>query len=115
MKFFAYYLMTPVNELITYFTHREKRLNLVYKQPEDEIAAINMAIGASYAGVRAMTASSGGGFALMNEGFSLAGMTETPLVVVYGQRPGPASGLPTWTSQGDLKYALAAGHGELLR
>ncbi|MBI3980911.1 2-oxoacid:acceptor oxidoreductase subunit alpha [Candidatus Microgenomates bacterium] len=115
MKFFASYPMTPVNGLITYFTAREKKFNLVYKQPEDEIAAINMAVGASYAGVRAMTASSGGGFALMNEGFSLAGMTETPLVVVYGQRPGPASGLPTWTSQGDLKYALAAGHGEFLR
>lgn len=115
MKFFAAYPMTPINGLITYFTVREKKYNLVYKQPEDEISAINMAIGASYAGVRAMTASSGGGFALMNEGFSLAGMTETPLIVIYGQRPGPASGLPTWTSQGDLRYALSAGHGEFFR
>ncbi|MBW2318060.1 MAG: 2-oxoacid:acceptor oxidoreductase subunit alpha, partial [Deltaproteobacteria bacterium] len=82
------------------------------EQAEDEIAAVNMAIGASYAGVRPMTATSGGGFALMVEGVSLAGMTETPLVIVLGQRPGPATGLPTRTAQGDLLFAINAGHGE---
>jgi 2-oxoglutarate ferredoxin oxidoreductase subunit alpha len=115
MKFFAAYPMTPINGLITYLASHDQIHKYIYKQPEDEIAAINMAIGASYAGVRAMTATSGGGFALMNEGFSMSGITETPLVVVLGQRPGPASGLPTWTSQADLNYALSAGHGEFLR
>lgn len=115
MKFFAAYPMTPINGLITLMSENEKRLGIVFKQPEDEISGINMTIGASYAGVRSMTATSGGGFALMNEALSMAGMTETPLVIVLGQRPGPASGLPTWTSQGDLRYALSAGHGEFLR
>ncbi len=115
MKFFAAYPMTPINGLITLTAGNEKKLGIVYKQPEDEISGINMAIGASYAGVRAMTATSGGGFALMNEAFSMAGITDIPLVVVLGQRQGPASGLPTWTSQGDLRYALSAGHGEFLR
>ncbi|KAF5411534.1 MAG: 2-oxoglutarate synthase subunit KorA [Candidatus Methanogasteraceae archaeon] len=88
------------------------RLKIFAEQAEDEIAAINMAIGAGYAGVRAMTASSGGGFALMVEGISLAGMTETPVVVVLAQRPAPATGLPTRTEQGDLLFAINAGHGE---
>ena len=82
------------------------------EQAEDEIAAVNMALGASYAGARAMTATSGGGFALMVEGVSLAGMTETPLVIVLAQRPGPATGLPTRTAQGELLFAINAGHGE---
>jgi 2-oxoglutarate ferredoxin oxidoreductase subunit alpha len=71
-----------------------------------------MALGASFAGVRAMTGTSGGGFALMVEGVSLAAMTETPVVIALGQRPGPATGLPTRTEQGDLLFALHAGHGE---
>jgi 2-oxoglutarate ferredoxin oxidoreductase subunit alpha len=74
-----------------------------------------MAIGASYGGVRAMTATSGGGFALMVEGLSLAGMIETPVVVILAQRPGPATGLPTRTAQGDLLFAVNAGHGEFPR
>lgn len=115
MKFFAAYPMTPINGLITFFANHEKKLSLIYKQPEDEISAINMAIGASFSGVRAMTASSGGGFALMNEALSMAGMTETPLVIILGQRAGPSSGLPTWTTQGDLQHALHAGHGEFFR
>jgi len=82
------------------------------EQAEDEIAAVNMALGASYAGTKAMTATSGGGFALMVEGVSLAGMTETPLVIVLAQRPGPATGLPTRTAQGELLFAIHAGHGE---
>lgn len=84
-------------------------------QPEDEIAAINMIIGAGYAGVRVMTATSGGGFCLMVEGLGLAGMTETPIVVVDAQRPGPAIGLPTRTEQGDLQFILHAAHGEFPR
>jgi 2-oxoglutarate ferredoxin oxidoreductase subunit alpha len=88
---------------------------LVMVHAEDEIAAINMAIGAAYAGVRAMTATSGSGFCLMVEGLGLAGITETPLVIVEGQRPGPAVGLPTRTEQGDLQFVLSAHHGDFPR
>lgn len=73
---------------------------LVVEQAEDEIAAVNMAIGASFAGVRAMTAKSGGGFCLMTEGLGLAAFSETPVVIIDAQRPGPATGLPTRTAQG---------------
>jgi len=97
-RFMAAYPMTPSTGIITYLSKNKDRLKIFTEQAEDEIAAINMAIGASYAGVRSMTASSGGGFALMVEGISLAGMTETPVVIVLGQRPGPATGLPTRTA-----------------
>jgi 2-oxoglutarate ferredoxin oxidoreductase subunit alpha len=90
-------------------------MGLVVEQAEDEIAAINMAIGASFAGAPAMVATSGGGFALMVEGVSLAAMTETPVFIVVAQRPGPATGLPTRTEQGDLELVLYAGHGEFPR
>jgi 2-oxoglutarate ferredoxin oxidoreductase subunit alpha len=92
-----------------------RKMGLIVEQAEDEIAAINMAIGASFAGAPAMVATSGGGFALMEEGVSLAAMTETPVVVVLAQRPGPATGLPTRTEQGDLELVLHAGHGEFPR
>ena len=115
MKFFAAYPMTPINGLLHYLASVQERASFIYKQPEDEIAAINMAIGASFAGVRSMVASSGGGYALMVEGTSLAAMTETPVVIVYGMRPGPATGLPTWTGQSDLQFVLHAGHGEFAR
>ena len=82
---------------------------MIVEQAEDEIAAINMAIGASFAGAPSMVATSGGGFALMVEGVSLAGMTETPVVIVVGQRPAPATGLPTRTEQADLEFVLHAG------
>jgi len=85
------------------------------EQAEDEIAAINMAIGASFAGAPSMVGTSGGGFALMVEGVSLAAMTETPVVVIVAQRPGPATGLPTRTEQADLELILHAGHGEFPR
>ena len=111
-RFISAYPMTPSTGIITYLSSVQERLGIFTEQAEDEISAINMAIGASYAGVRAMTATSGGGFALMVEGISLAGMTETPLVIVLGQRPGPATGLPTRTAQGDLLFAVNAGHGE---
>jgi 2-oxoglutarate ferredoxin oxidoreductase subunit alpha len=90
-------------------------MGLIVEQAEDEIGAINMAIGSSFAGVPSMTATSGGGFALMVEGVSLAAMTETPLVIVVAQRPGPATGLPTRTEQADLEFVLHAGHGEFPR
>ena len=111
-RFIAAYPMTPSTGIITFLSKHKEQLKIFTEQAEDEIAAINMAIGATYAGVRAMTASSGGGFALMVEGISLAGMTETPLVIVLGQRPAPATGLPTRTEQGDLLFAINAGHGE---
>jgi len=111
-RFIAAYPMTPSTGIITFFAEREDRLGVFAEQAEDEIAAVNMALGASYAGARAMTATSGGGFALMVEGVSLAGMAETPLVIVLAQRPGPATGLPTRTAQGELLFAIHAGHGE---
>jgi len=114
-KFYAAYPMTPSTGIMNYLAGKEKEYGIVVEQAEDEIAAINMALGASFAGVRAMTGTSGGGFALMVEGVSLAGMTETPVVIALGQRPGPATGLPTRTEQGDLSFVLAAGHGEFPR
>ncbi len=115
LKFAAIYPMTPINSVITFLADHAKELSLVYKQPEDEIAGINMAIGASVGGVRSMVATSGGGFALMVEGLSLAGMIETPLVIDLGMRPGPATGMPTWIAQGELQFAIHAGHGEFPR
>ncbi|MFA5375654.1 MAG: 2-oxoacid:acceptor oxidoreductase subunit alpha [Dehalococcoidia bacterium] len=111
-KFVSGYPMTPTTPIIEYIAAKAKEFDLVVLQPEDEISAVNAVIGASYAGVRAMTATSGGGFCLMVEGLSLAGMTETPIVVVLGQRPGPAIGLPTRTEQGELEFAIHAGHGD---
>lgn len=115
LKFAAIYPMTPINALITFLADHAKKLGIVYKQPEDEVAGINMAIGASACGVRSMVATSGGGFALMVEGVSLAGMIEVPLVIDMGMRVGPATGMPTWTEQGELGFVIAAGHGEFSR
>lgn len=112
LKFAAIYPMTPINSLISFLADHAKKLNLVYRQPEDEIAGINMAIGASVSGVRSMVATSGGGFALMEEGVSLAGMVEVPLVIDMGMRVGPATGMPTYTEQGELLFIIHAGHGE---
>ena len=111
-KFYSGYPMTPSTGIMLYVASKAKEYGIVVEQAEDEIAAINMALGASFAGVRAMTASSGGGFALMVEGLSLAGMTETPIVIALAQRPGPATGFPTRTEQGDLLFALHTAHGE---
>ncbi|MDI6756595.1 MAG: thiamine pyrophosphate-binding protein [Endomicrobiia bacterium] len=114
-RFIAAYPMTPSTGIITYLASTSKRTGITAIQAEDEIAAVNMAVGASYTGERAMTATSGGGFSLMVEGISLAAMTELPLVVVLGQRPGPATGLPTRTEQGELLFALHCAHGEFPR
>ncbi|MBI4359018.1 MAG: 2-oxoacid:acceptor oxidoreductase subunit alpha [Candidatus Nealsonbacteria bacterium] len=114
-KFFAAYPMTPINSMIAYWAAKARELNLVYYQPEDEIAGINSALGAAHAGLRACVATSGGGFSLMVEAYGLAGMTETPLVIIEGQRSGPSSGLPTWTGQGDLRFVLGAGQDDFPR
>ncbi len=114
-KFYAAYPMTPSTGIMVNLAAQAKKHGIVVEQAEDEIAAINMALGASYGGVRAMTGTSGGGFALMTEGVSLAGMTETPVVIAEVQRPGPATGLPTRTEQSDLLFILYGGHGEFPR
>ena len=114
-NFVASYPMSPSTGVLAFMAKHSAELGIVVEQAEDEIAAINMAIGAWYAGARGMVTTSGGGFALMTEGISLAGMLETPVVVHLAQRPGPATGLPTRTEQGDLELALYAGHGEFGR
>lgn len=114
-NFITAYPMTPSTGVFTFLAQHGDAFGIVAEQAEDEIAAINMQLGAWYAGARAMSTTSGGGFALMVEGISLAGMIESPAVVSLGQRPGPATGLPTRTEQGDLELALYAGHGEFPR
>ncbi|MBC8589769.1 2-oxoacid:acceptor oxidoreductase subunit alpha [Wansuia hejianensis] len=110
--FFASYPMTPATSIMTKLSMKQDDAKIVVEQVEDEISAINMALGASYAGVRSMTATSGGGYSLMVEALSLQGITEIPIVVVDSQRPGPATGFPTRTEQGDLDFVLFSGHGE---
>ena len=114
-NFISSYQMSPGTGLLTFLSSKADDFGIVIDQAEDEIAAINAALGASYAGARAVVTTSGGGFDLMQEGVSLAGMIETPVVIHIGQRPGPATGLPTRTEQGDLRLALNAGHGDFLR
>jgi len=114
-KFMSAYPMTPATPIMEYLASKSKEFNIAVVHAEDEIAAINMAIGAAFAGARAMTATSGSGFCLMVEGLGLAGITETPVVIVDGQRPGPAVGLPTRTEQGDLQFVITAHHGEFPR
>ncbi|MDY7036053.1 MAG: 2-oxoacid:acceptor oxidoreductase family protein, partial [Thermodesulfobacteriota bacterium] len=115
LKFYSFYPMTPATPIGVILAAGAKKTGVIVEQAEDEIAAINMAIGASFAGGPSMVGTSGGGFALMVEGVSLAAMTETPIVIVIAQRPGPATGLPTRTEQGDLEFVLHAGHGEFPR
>jgi 2-oxoglutarate ferredoxin oxidoreductase subunit alpha len=115
LRFLSFYPMTPSTSIALTVTAHAAAMGVVTEQAEDEIAAVNMAIGASFTGAPAMVTTSGGGFALMVEGVSLAAMTETPLVVMLGQRPGPATGLPTRTGQEDLEFVLHAGHGEFAR
>lgn len=115
MRFFAFYPMTPATSIATALAEHAGEIELILEQAEDEISAINMAVGAAFAGAPSMVATSGGGFALMTETVSLAGMTETPIVIVVAQRPGPSTGLPTRTEQGDLEFVLHSGHGEFPR
>lgn len=114
-KFMASYPMTPSTPLQIFMAENGKEFEVIFEQAEDEIAAINMSIGAFYAGARAMIATSGSGFALMHEAVGLSGMTETPVVMYVGQRPGPAVGLPTRTAQEDLNLTLYSGPGEFAR
>jgi 2-oxoglutarate ferredoxin oxidoreductase subunit alpha len=114
-RFMSGYPMTPATPIMEWWAAHAARYGLVFKHAEDEIAAINMAIGASFVGARAMTATSGGGFSLMVEGLGLAGMTEVPLVVVEAQRAGPSTAMATRTEQGDLLFLLHASQGEFLR
>ncbi len=114
-KLYAAYPMTPASSILHYMAAHENDKGIVVKQTEDEIAAIHTAIGASFAGVRSMAATSGGGFCLMTEGLSLAGILEVPLVLVECQRPGPSTGLATRTEQGDLRFVMHASQGEFTR
>lgn len=124
-NFISSYPMSPATTVFTniskIFTEYNKKNKIddknikeryIVEQAEDEISAINMAIGASYAGAKSIVSTSGGGFALMTEGISLAAMTETPIVVHIGQRPGPATGFPTRTEEADFNLVRFAGHGE---
>ena len=113
--FVSSYPMSPATAVLSFLAEQSKNFDIIVEQAEDEVAAINMAIGAWYAGTRALVTTSGGGFALMTEGVSLAGMMESPMVIHLAQRPGPATGLPTRTEQADLELALYAGHGEFPR
>ncbi len=114
-NFISAYPMSPSTGVLTFLAQHAHQFALIAEQAEDEIAAVNMALGAWYAGARAMVSTSGGGFALMTEGLSLAAMLESPLVIHLAQRPAPATGLPTRTEQADLNLALYAGHGEFPR
>jgi 2-oxoglutarate ferredoxin oxidoreductase subunit alpha len=115
LGFYVAYPMTPATSILHNLAELQHQYGYVVKHAEDEISVVNMAIGAGHAGVRSMCGTSGGGFALMSEGYSLAGITETPVVIVEAMRGGPATGLPTWTEQADLKFLLSAGHGEFPR
>jgi len=114
-NFCSFYPMTPGSSVAMTLADKAKIMNTVVEQAEDEIAAANMAIGAACAGGRVIVPTSGGGFALMVEAVSLAGMLETPAVFLVAMRPGPATGLPTRTEQADLNLVLYAGHGEFPR
>ena len=113
--FYSFYPMTPATSVGQFLADNGPELGIVVKQCEDEIAVVNMAIGASYGGARSMCGTSGGGFALMVEALGMAGITETPLVTVLSQRGGPSTGLPTKTEQGDLNLVMGAGQGDYPR
>jgi 2-oxoglutarate ferredoxin oxidoreductase subunit alpha len=112
--YFAY-PMSPSSAILNYFANAAKDYNLLVKQVEDEISVAQITLGAMHAGTRALCATSGGGFDLMSESLSLSAMIETPWVCIIAQRPGPATGLPTWTAQADLNLAIYSGHGEFTR
>lgn len=115
VKFHAQYPMTPASSILHFMAAHEGDYKVVAKQVEDEIAGINFAIGANFAGARAMAATSGGGFSLMVEALGMAGMAEVPLVLMEVMRPGPSTGMPTWTDQGDLQFVIHASQGEFPR
>ncbi|MFX0048406.1 MAG: 2-oxoacid:acceptor oxidoreductase family protein, partial [Candidatus Hermodarchaeota archaeon] len=109
------YPMTPASSILHFLANQTENFGLAVVHPESELAVINLAVGSSFAGAKTMVGTSGGGFSLMVEGYSLAGMTEAPVLIVLSQRPGPATGVPTYTEQADLSFALTTGHGDFLR
>jgi 2-oxoglutarate ferredoxin oxidoreductase subunit alpha len=115
LNFYVAYPMTPSSSILHYLASVAEKTGTVVKHAEDEIAVINMALGAAHTGARAMVGTSGGGFALMTESLGLAALTETPVVMVNVQRGGPATGIPTWTEQGDLQFMLHAAQGDFPR
>lgn len=115
LTYYAGYPMTPASGILHYLAQKQSEFGLVVQHAESEIGAINMAIGATFAGAKAATGSSGGGVALMQEAFSMAGMIESPLLLFLTSRPGPATGMSTYTAQQDLHFALHMGHGEFPR
>ena len=115
LDFYIAYPMTPATGILHYLAKFEKDFNIAVSQLENEVGVINAAIGSAYTGARTMIGTSGGGFALMTEGFSLAAQSEIPLVVVESQRMSPATGVPTYNGQGDLLFTLTAGHGDIVR
>ncbi|MBU7014402.1 MAG: 2-oxoacid:acceptor oxidoreductase family protein [Theionarchaea archaeon] len=112
--YFAY-PMTPSTSILHFLAAHMSDLQVVAIHPENEIAVANMAVGAAFAGAKTMVGSSGGGLALMEETYSLAGMVEAPVVFVLSSRSGPSTGVPTYTDQGDLEFAVNQGHGEFPR
>jgi 2-oxoglutarate ferredoxin oxidoreductase subunit alpha len=109
------YPMTPSSSLLHFLAENQEKFGITVVHPENEIAVILMALGFSYAGKRSGVGTSGGGFCLMTEGLSLAGMAELPLVLVVSQRTGPSTGLPTYTGQSELQFIVHAGQGEYPR
>ncbi|MDV2480605.1 2-oxoacid:acceptor oxidoreductase subunit alpha [Methanoculleus sp. Wushi-C6] len=115
LESYVAYPMTPTSNVLHFLANHAEGLAIKVLHPENEISVILMALGLAYAGEKAAVGTSGGGFCLMTEGLSLAGMAEIPVTIVMGQRPGPSTGLPTYTSQADLHFVLNAGQGEFPR
>lgn len=115
VKFYAAYPMSPASGILHWMAQNARNLGIMVRQVEDEIGVSNMVIGASHVGVRAMCATSGGGFALMTEAVGAAAMMEIPVVYVNVQRAGPSTGVPTKTEQGDLWQMLGASQGDFQR
>lgn len=115
LNLYLSYPMTPATGVMNELAKEQVKNNLIVFQAENEIAVVNSALGASFAGANVMIGTSGGGFDLMSEGLSFQGISELPLTVYLASRPGPGTGVPTYTSQADLDIALRAGHGEFPR
>lgn len=115
LEFYVAYPMTPSTPVLHFLASKQKELNIKVIQPESEIGVINMAAGISYAGKRVAVGSSGGGFALMTEAVSMFSMAELPILIYEAQRLGPSTGLPTYTSQGDLLFVLFSSPGDTQR
>ena len=115
LRMYIAYPMTPATSILHFLASKEDELNVVTAQVENEISVANMAVGAAYAGVRSMVGTSGGGLALMGETISMCAMSETPVLFVNSQRAGPSTGIPTYTMQADLNFALNIGHGDVTK